>query len=58
MLGSIAIIASIFGTLFVKLGKSGNIMMAMYKGLIAAGIFSATGFYAVTYYTRIRSICS
>jgi len=52
MLGCVAIIASILGTFFVKLGKSENIMMALYKGLIGAGIFSAVGFYAVTYYTQ------
>jgi len=52
MLGMVAIIASIIGTWFVRLGKSENIMAALYKGLIAAGIISATGFYAVTIYTK------
>lgn len=51
MLGSVAIIASIIGTFFVRLGKSQNIMGALYKGLIAAGIVSALGFYLVTMYT-------
>ena len=52
MLGMVAIIGSIIGTWFVRLGKSKNIMAALYKGLIAAGIISAGGFYAVTVYTN------
>ncbi len=52
MLGIVAIIASILGTLFVRLGRSKNIMAALYKGLIAAGILSAGGFYLVTMYTQ------
>ncbi|MBI2669012.1 sodium-translocating pyrophosphatase [Candidatus Woesearchaeota archaeon] len=52
MLGAIAIIGSIIGTFFVRLGKSGNIMGALYKGLIAAGVVSAIGFYSVTVYTN------
>ena len=51
MLGCVAIVGSIIGINFVKLGKSENIMGALYKGLIAAGIFSAIGFYFVTYFT-------
>ncbi|MBI5389148.1 sodium-translocating pyrophosphatase [Candidatus Woesearchaeota archaeon] len=51
LLGCVAIIASILGTFFVRLGSSENIMAALYKGLIAAGVFSAIGFYAVTVYT-------
>ncbi len=47
-LGSVAIVASILGSLFFKLGKSGNIMGALYKGLAAAGAFAAVGFYFVT----------
>ncbi len=52
MLGMVAIIASIIGTWFVRLGKSENIMGALYKGLIASGIISAIGFYVVTIYTK------
>jgi K(+)-stimulated pyrophosphate-energized sodium pump len=51
MLGVVAIIASIIGTWFVKLGKSENIMGALYKGLLVSGVISAIGFYAVTVYT-------
>jgi K(+)-stimulated pyrophosphate-energized sodium pump len=48
VLGGIAIFASIIGTWFVRLGKSKNIMGALYKGLIAAGVIAATLFYPVT----------
>jgi K(+)-stimulated pyrophosphate-energized sodium pump len=51
MLGCVAIVGSIIGTWFVRLGKSENIMGALYKGLIASGIISAIGFYFVTYFT-------
>ncbi|MBI4592197.1 sodium-translocating pyrophosphatase [Candidatus Uhrbacteria bacterium] len=47
-LGAIAIVASILGTFFIKLGKSENIMGALYKGLAAAGILAAAGFWFVT----------
>ncbi len=48
VLGAAAIIASIAGTFFVKLGKSGNIMGAMYKGAIVAGVISIVLFYIIT----------
>jgi len=47
-LGGIAIIASIIGTWFVKMGSSKNIMGAMYKGLAVAGILAAIAFWPVT----------
>jgi K(+)-stimulated pyrophosphate-energized sodium pump len=47
-LGGIAIITSIIGTWFVRLGKKKNIMGAMYKGLLAAGILAAIAFYPIT----------
>lgn len=47
-LGATAIIASIIGTWFVKLGSSQNIMNALYKGLAVAGILSAVAFYPIT----------
>ncbi len=47
-LGGMAIIASIIGTWFVRLGATGNIMTALYKGLAAAGIIAAVTFYPVT----------
>ncbi len=47
-LGAAAIIASIIGIFFVKLGKSGNIMGAMYNGAIVAGLISLILFYVIT----------
>ncbi|MDP4007984.1 MAG: sodium-translocating pyrophosphatase [Candidatus Peregrinibacteria bacterium] len=47
-LGSIAVIGSILGTFFVRVGKDNNIMGALYKGMIAAGVLSAIGFYFIT----------
>jgi K(+)-stimulated pyrophosphate-energized sodium pump len=46
-LGSIAILASILSTFFVRLGKKENIMGALYKGVMAAGLLSALGFLPV-----------
>ncbi len=48
VLGGVAIIASIIGTWFVKLGKKQDIMGAMYKGLIVAAVLSAIAFYPIT----------
>lgn len=48
MLGAIAVIASIIGTFFIKLGRSRKIMRALYKGMIVTGVLSAIGFYFAT----------
>jgi len=42
------LIASIIGTFFVRLGKSENIMGALYKGFIASSILSLVFMYPVT----------
>jgi K(+)-stimulated pyrophosphate-energized sodium pump len=47
LLGGVSIIASIIGSLFVRLGKSGNIMNALYKGLGVAAVLALIGFYIV-----------
>lgn len=50
VIGAVSIITSIIGSFFVKLGKSQNIMGALYKGLIVAGVLAAIAFYPVTNY--------
>ena len=45
LIGGISIIASVIGTYFVKLGASGYIMGALYKGLAVSGILAAGAFY-------------
>ncbi len=47
-IGGVAILCSIIGSLFVKLGKKNNIMGALYKGLIASGILAGIAFYPIT----------
>ncbi len=47
-ISAVCIIGSIIGTYFVKLDASNNIMKALYKGLIASGIFSLIFVYIVT----------
>ena len=48
VLGGIAIITSIIGTWFVRMGKSQNIMGAMYKGMAVAAVLAGIAFYPVT----------
>jgi len=47
-IGGGCIIASIAGTFFVKLGKSKNIMGALYKGFIASAVISLGILYPIT----------
>jgi K(+)-stimulated pyrophosphate-energized sodium pump len=53
VLGGVAIISSVVGTLAIRLGKSKWIMGALYKGLAIAGVLSAIAFYPIT--TRMMS---
>ncbi|MDP2926743.1 MAG: sodium-translocating pyrophosphatase [bacterium] len=46
-LGTVAILASIIGSFFVRLGKDQEIMPALYKGLIVSALVSAIGFYPI-----------
>jgi len=47
-IGAAALVASIIGSWFMRIGKSKNIMGALYKGLIVSGILSAIAFYILT----------
>ncbi len=49
ILGSVAILASIISTFFVRLGKDQSIISALYKGVIGAGVLSAIGFLPVIF---------
>jgi len=48
VLGGVAIITSILGTFFVRLGSKNNIMGALYKGLAASAVLAAIAFYPIT----------
>ncbi len=47
-IGAVSIFTTIIGTWFARLGKSQNIMGALYKSLIVTGVLSAAAFYPVT----------
>jgi K(+)-stimulated pyrophosphate-energized sodium pump len=47
-IGAVSILASIIGTLFARVGKSGSIMNALYKSVVVAVILSAIGFVPIT----------
>ncbi|MBI5466064.1 MAG: sodium-translocating pyrophosphatase, partial [Candidatus Kerfeldbacteria bacterium] len=48
VLGGVAVLASLFGTLAIKLGEKQKIMGAFYRGLAVAGVLAAVVFYFVT----------
>jgi K(+)-stimulated pyrophosphate-energized sodium pump len=48
LLGAVCIVGSVIGTFFVRLGKNGSIMGALYKGFLAAAILSGIGVVAAT----------
>jgi K(+)-stimulated pyrophosphate-energized sodium pump len=47
-IGGICILTSIIGTFFVRLGKSKNVMGALYKGFVATAVLSLVAMYPVT----------
>merc|ERR1712093_750707 len=49
-IGGACILTSIIGTFFVKLGKSKNIMAALYKGFIVTAVTSLVILYPITDY--------
>ena len=48
LIGGACIFASIVGTFFVRLGRTGNIMGALYKGFIATAVIAAALIFFVT----------
>ncbi|TAL73544.1 MAG: sodium-translocating pyrophosphatase [Rhodanobacter sp.] len=48
LLGGVSIIASIIGTLFVRVSEGGSIMGALYKGVAVSGVLAAAAFYPIT----------
>ena len=47
-LGGISILASVIGTFFARVGRTGSIMNALYKAVAVATVLSALGFIPVT----------
>ncbi len=47
-IGGVAIIASVIGTFFARVGRTGSIINALYKAVLAATVLSALGFIPVT----------
>lgn len=50
LIAAVCILTSILGTFFVHLGKSQNIMNALYKGFLATVIFSAAAIYGLIHF--------
>jgi K(+)-stimulated pyrophosphate-energized sodium pump len=51
LIGGACIITSIIGTYFVRLGRGGSIMGALYKGFLVTAVLSIPAVYGVTAYT-------
>ena len=49
LIGAVCILGSVAGTFFVRLGKSENIMAALYKGFVASALISAVLIAAVVH---------
>ena len=49
-LGGVSIIASIIGTLFVRLPRNNSITQALYTGLAVAAVLAIAGFLPITYW--------
>ncbi|MBW3593924.1 MAG: sodium/proton-translocating pyrophosphatase, partial [Actinobacteria bacterium] len=47
-IGGVAILASVIGTFFARIGRGGSIMNALYKAVLVAVALSAVGFIPVT----------
>jgi K(+)-stimulated pyrophosphate-energized sodium pump len=47
-IGAVSIISSVVGTWFVRVGRGGSIMNALYKAVIVSTVISAAGFVPIT----------
>jgi len=54
VLGAVAMVASIIGVYFVRLGPDGNIMRALYRGVFVSAAISAVGFLIVSLIMFVR----
>jgi K(+)-stimulated pyrophosphate-energized sodium pump len=50
LIGGVCVLTSVAGTFFVKLGKSNNIMGALYKGFMVTAVLSAIAVAGICYY--------
>ncbi len=50
LIGGVCIVTSIIGTFFVKLGKTNNIMGAMYKGFLVTAVLSVPAIWFAIHY--------
>ncbi|KRA83870.1 sodium-translocating pyrophosphatase [Altererythrobacter sp. Root672] len=50
LIGGVCIVTSIIGTYFVRLGKSNNVMGAMYKGFLVSAVLSIPAIWFATSY--------
>ena len=50
LIGGVCIVTSIIGTYFVRLGKSNNVMGAMYKGFLVTAVLSVPAIWFATSY--------
>ncbi len=48
LIGAVCVVTSIIGTFFVKLGKTNNIMGALYKGFVTTAVLSIAAIYFLT----------
>ena len=56
VIGAVAILASVAGTFFARIGRGGSIMAALYKAVIASTVISALLFIPVTGRLRQRRL--
>src|SRR3989442_11821526 len=54
ILGAVSIIATVIGTLFVRLGRSTWIMGALYRGLGVSAVLALAGFFPVNPPARLN----